>query len=261
MRPKVSLLVPVYNVSSFIEKCAHSLFNQTFSDIEFVFVNDATPDDSIEKLIQVINQYPERKSQVKIINHSFNRGLAAARNTAIDNSTGEYISVVDSDDYIEPNMIEELYNKAIEENSDIVISDFIKDYGKKRVIVNDFISKDKEINIHHMIINDISYAYLWNKLVRRELYERKDCRVPEGLNYLEDRHVMTRLYFYANKISKVDKAFYHYVQYNNESISSNKDEMHFENVIRFSNLLDDFLKENHLYEKYLLIGILGKKCC
>ena len=93
MIPKVSILVPVYNASASIERCAHSLFKQTFQDIEYVFINDCTSDDSIEKLQKIIAQYPHRKSWIKIIHHERNRGVAAARITAIDHSTGNYIFV------------------------------------------------------------------------------------------------------------------------------------------------------------------------
>ncbi|MDR0829587.1 MAG: glycosyltransferase, partial [Prevotellaceae bacterium] len=115
MTPAVSILVPIYKVSAYIERCAHSLFQQTFENIEYIFVNDCTPDDSIEKLQKIIEQYPNRKPFVKIIHHKKNRGLAETRNTALYNSTGKYIQHIDSDDYIELNMIEEMYKKAIEE--------------------------------------------------------------------------------------------------------------------------------------------------
>lgn len=248
MKAKVSILVPVYNVSAFIEKCAHSLFNQTFSDIEYIFVNDATPDDSIEKLLNVIEQYPQRKNQIKIIEHSENRGLASARNTALNNATGEYISVVDSDDYIEPEMIEVLYNKAIEENADIVISDMLMEHTSKTVYLVDELS-DNNDHFSDIIKNEHSHSFLCNKLISKTLYEREDCRVPEGLNYYEDRHVMSRLFYFANKIVKVNRAFYHYVHYNTQAITKTKNRMHFENVVLFWNLLDEFLIKHNEFDK------------
>jgi len=248
--PKVSVLIPVYNVSDFIEQCAHSLFLQTFQDIEFIFVNDCTPEDSMEKLYNVLLQYPHLKNKIKIIHHSSNRGSAAARNTAIDASTGNYISFIDSDDYIEPNMIEELYNKALLEDADIVVSDFMLEYPNKTIYISDLIGERKEDNFALIIKQDQTYSCLWNKLIRRELYERSDCRVQEGLNYSEDRHIMTRLYYFADKIVKVDQAFYHYVQYNTNAITKTKNRMHFENLVLFWNLLDTFLISHNTYENY-----------
>jgi len=258
MNPKVSILVPVYNVSAYIERCAHSLFKQTLSNIEYIFVNDATPDDSMEKLYAVIEQYPERKERIKIIEHPINRGLAAARNTALKVSSGEYITMVDSDDYIEPEMVEVLYEQAKKENADIVVSDIILEYEDKSVIITDFVSKNKEERMRDILVNDVSQGYLCSKLILRELYQQNNCKAPEGLNYLEDRHATTRLYYYATNIIKVDKAFYHYVRFNPDAITSTKSRMHFQNVILFWELLDEFLIEKGIYEKHKEVLELSK---
>lgn len=258
MIPKVSILIAIYNVSEYIERCARSLFNQTLLEIEYVFVNDATPDDSIDKLLNIIEEYPERKKQIKIIHHFTNRGSAAARNTGIDASIGDYIAVVDSDDYIDPEMIEVLYMKAKAENADIVVSDMIMEYPDRTVILCDNLSKNENEQFYEIIKNEQSHTFFCDKLVRRDLYTRPDCRVPEGLNYYEDRHVMTRLFYFAKKIVKVDQAFYHYVHYNALAITKTKERMHFENVVQFWELLDTFLKEHNEYEKYKRVIEISK---
>lgn len=258
MTPKVSILVPVYKVSDYIERCAESLFNQTFEEIEFVFVDDASPDDSIEKLEQLMEKFPNRKDNVTIIHHSANQGLAAARNTALDAATGDYISVVDSDDYIDPDMIETLYNKAIDENADIVVSDMIMEYPDKTVILEDYLSDNENEHFSDIIRNEQSHSFLCDKLVRRESYLCPDCRVPQGLNYYEDRHVMSRLFYFAKKIVKVNRAFYHYVHYNSDAITKNKGRMHFENVVIFWNLFDEFLREHDEFDKHKDIIALAK---
>jgi glycosyltransferase involved in cell wall biosynthesis len=120
----VSILIPVYGVEKYIEKCAHSVFSQTFERIEYVFVDDCTKDGSVDKLQQVLELYPARKSSTRIIKHEKNRGVAAARQTAIDAATGDYLLFVDSDDYIEKNMVELLYKKAFEKNADIFFVNF-----------------------------------------------------------------------------------------------------------------------------------------
>lgn len=117
---KVSILVPVYGVEQYIEKCAISLFEQTYSDIEYVFVNDCTKDDSISVLKRVLEKYPQRMQQVRIINHEKNMGLGAARRTAILNANGDYILHVDSDDYIAENAVEVFIKEAYNSNADIV---------------------------------------------------------------------------------------------------------------------------------------------
>lgn len=96
----VSILVPIYGTEKYIERCTRSLFEQSYSNIEFVFVNDYTPDRSVEILKSILEKYPQQKSNTKIISHDKNRGVAAARNTLLDNATGDYVMWVDSDDYI-----------------------------------------------------------------------------------------------------------------------------------------------------------------
>ena len=120
--PKVSMLIPIYGVEKFIERCAISLFEQTYQNIEYIFVNDCTKDDSINVLERVINRYPNRKPFVRIINHTQNKGLAGARNTAVANATGEFIMHVDSDDYVDETMYEDLMRVMILNEKTMVVS-------------------------------------------------------------------------------------------------------------------------------------------
>jgi len=250
MSIEVSVLVPIYNVSKYIERCAHSLFNQTFNEIEFIFVNDASTDNSLELLRNVIAEYPHLTNCIKIIQHKNNMGLAEVRNTALNASQGKYIAVVDSDDYIEHLMIEQLYKKAIVENADIVVSDIYMEYQNKSIYQIDFLSVSPENHLLDILKNKDSHSHLCNKLILKSLYLREDCRVPSGLNYFEDRHVMTRLFFYAKKIVKIDMAFYHYVQYNDNSITKNITDMNFQNMVDFWEMLEDFFKSKNVYKKY-----------
>ncbi len=250
MNLKVSVLVPIYKVSDFIEKCAESLFNQTFEDLEYIFVNDATPDNSIEILLRTLEKFPKRKDQVQILHHEVNRGLAAARNTALDASRGKYIAIVDSDDYIESDMIEKLYNKATEENADLVVMDYIIENVEGPIVISESVSEVSSQTFHDFIVNDTFTTVLWNKLILRSLYANPLCRVPDGLNFMEDKHVVSRLFFYATKIVKLEGVFYHYINKNAKSMTKSRHKMHFENVIRFWNLFDNFLMDQNLFEKY-----------
>ncbi len=252
MTPKVSILIPVYNVSKYIERCARSLFEQTFHDLEYIFVDDASPDNSIEILKNVLKEYPKRINQVKIITHVKNMGLAVTRNTALEAAKGDYISVVDSDDYVETHMIEELYNFAILENADIVVFNFEIEYNNRTEIISDNISANKE-DYYIKVLTEENSHNLFNKLVKTKFYKLKECRVPEGLNYHEDFYVYIRLAYFANTIKKIDKVYYHYVYINNQSITKKFNEMHFENTVRLWNLTDKFLVDNNLYEKYKLL--------
>ena len=135
MYPLVSICVPVYGVENYIERCCRSLFEQTYSNIEYIFVNDCTPDDSIKVLEHVLSEYPVRKENVKICNHQTNKGLAGARNTAIETATGVYLMHVDSDDYLDLNAVECLVNTALSEDADVVQYDMRYVFPDKQYII------------------------------------------------------------------------------------------------------------------------------
>ena len=117
---KVSVIVPVYKVEAFIGRCIRSLIEQTLQETEFIIVDDCTPDDSISVVQKIIRDYPERKRQFKIIRHDVNKGLPAARNSGLAIATGEYIFHCDSDDFVEREMLEQLYQTAKKGDADIV---------------------------------------------------------------------------------------------------------------------------------------------
>jgi glycosyltransferase involved in cell wall biosynthesis len=250
--PKVSVLIPVYNVSDFITRCVHSLMQQTLNHLEYIFVDDCSTDDSIEKLKSLLQMYPHRIAMTKIITHEKNLGLSLSRKTAFGHSTGQYILNVDSDDYIETNMAELLYNKAISEDADIVVCDVYFEYPDRCNYISDRVCDNQQENFKHMLINDDCYGFLCNKLIRRELYIHQECQSPsQGMNYLEDRHMTTRFYFFANRIAKVNQGLYHYIQYNSNSITKSKNKSHFENLILFWNLLDQFLIEKEIKNQFI----------
>lgn len=247
---KVSILVPIYGVEKFIEKCAVSLLEQTFDDIEYIFVNDQTKDKSINILKEVIARYPQRQYQIKIITHSSNKGLAGARNTGIENATGDYILHVDSDDYIESNTIELLYNKAVEENADIVVCDYVLNWNNtnKEVLQVYNVNPSKMINL---LLSDEAVTSVWNKLIRRSLYINHNIKAMQGINLGEDFFVIPRLIYFANKIAKVDKALYHYVQLNATSYTKKMSKKNILDVVFVFESLAQFFSDKREYEIYL----------
>lgn len=127
---KISIIVPIFKVRNFIERCLCSLFGQTLKELEYIFIDDASPDDSIEILEDVIARYPHRKDQVRIVRHAENKGLPAARNTGLALATGEYVFHCDSDDFVEEDMLEEMYKVAKENDADMVYCDFYLSFEK-----------------------------------------------------------------------------------------------------------------------------------
>lgn len=261
MSPKVSILVPVYNVEAFIERCAVSLFEQTFDDIEYIFVNDCTPDNSIEVLKKVIEKYPNRNSHIKIIHHKTNRGLAGARNTGIQNATGDYILHIDSDDYIDLATVSLLYNSALTNDSDMVICDYILEWkNQKKHIVQSWDESNTEF-IKQILAVD-AMPCVWNKLIRRSIYISNDISAIEGVNLGEDLSVLPKLLYFAKKINKVDKNLIHYMQINPNSYTKNYNIKNIQNVISVMSELTFFFeskKDYYLYADSILKGKIRKK--
>lgn len=243
---KVSILVPVYGVEQYIEKCARSLFEQTYSDIEYIFVNDCTKDDSIGVLYSVLGKYPHRKQQVRIINHEKNKGLGAARRTAILNAKGDYILHVDSDDYIANNAVEVLVKEAKASNADIVDSAYAgvdKDitvsvklpFHGKKAIYNDLI-----ISRLGLVGNQI-----WGRLIRTSLYDDEVIN-QEGIDFGEDYSVLPIL-LYKGKRSYIDDTLYYYRTDNVTSyMNSCLSKKHIESYIKANHVVYDFLSKKSL---------------
>lgn len=251
MSRAVSVLVPVYNVSDYIEKCAHSLFNQTLNDIEFVFVNDACNDDSITKLENVIALYPHLKSQIRIVHNKENLGQAQSRNVALDLAEGEYVLFVDSDDYVEPDMLEVMNGEAIRTNADIVVADMLIEFLTKTVHFQDEVSSDNDVNFVKMLSNDGTSPSLCNKLVRRSLYLMPECRNTWGMKYMEDRFVSIRLYYFAEKIIRVNRPFYHYIKHNPASANSVVTQAHFRDTQLFWTSVESFLQNRGKQDRFI----------
>lgn len=216
---KISVLVPIYGTEKFIERCARSIFEQTWENIEAIFVDDCTPDKSIDILRNVVNDYPKRKPFVKIIRHEKNRGLSAARNTALDNATGDYFMHVDSDDYLEKDAIRQLAEIVSNKPTDIIIFDNYVDYPQKEV-VNHVNYTNRDRYIHDMLMKKRPSS-VWNKLYKTDFYKKSGIRSIEGINYGEDYAVTSRLIFLTNDIFYYPVPLYHYDLGNWESYTKN----------------------------------------
>ena len=225
----ISVIVPVFKVGNFIERCACSLFEQTLKDIEYIFVNDATPDDSIEVLKSCVERYSNRKNQIVILTHEHNLGLPAARNTGLGVATGEYVFHCDSDDFVEPTMLEEMYNAAKDKNADIVYCDFHLSFEKnERYMSNPAYVTAGEMLRVGLLGGNMKYN-VWNKLVRKSLYSENGIIFPVGHAMGEDM-TMIRLAACAKTIAYVPKAFYHYVKLNSNAYTATMSEKHMEDI-------------------------------
>ncbi|MDL2276837.1 glycosyltransferase [Breznakia sp. OttesenSCG-928-G09] len=229
---KVSVIVPFYNVQDYIEKCLQSLKEQTLDDIEFILVDDGSPDSSIEIVRKYLGD-----SRFKLYTKK-NGGLSDARNYGMSYATGEYIAFLDSDDYVEKTMYQELYEQAKATNADLIECDFIWEYPDK--------SRIDETQVKDNLLIDIRVV-AWNKLYRRTLIEKTGIKFMCGVQY-EDVNWCYKIIPYIENFSSVHKPFVHYIQRGN-SISNTQNEK-----VRdiFAVLQDtiDYYKKHNLYNQY-----------
>ena len=248
MQPILSTIIAVYNCEKYIEACARSLFEQTLDSIEYIFVNDATPDDSIIILNSIIEEYPGRKPFVKIINMKKNGGVSNARRIGMENATGEYVIHADSDDWVDRDMYERLYIKAKETDADIIGCNFRHEFTDIQYDFHQQYADTIEENISRLI-NGRIFPSLCTSLTRRSLIKENSISFPEGLNMGEDLFFNLQLYLHAKKIINIDWAPYHYrhtegsscVQRTRKSIDSD---------IKIAGLIEAFMKEHGLYNQY-----------
>lgn len=209
---EISIIVPIYNVEKYINKCIDSIIAQTYTDIEIILVDDGSPD----KCPQICDDYAAKDPRIKVI-HKTNGGLSDARNTGIEAACGRYIGFVDGDDCIKPDMYERLYNALISADADIAAANFIY-VDEKYTPIED---KNKSMPMKDEVISGRTafertledkgwyYVTIWNKLYKKEIFE--DIRFPVGKIH-EDEFVAHRIYAGTAKAACIEYSGYMYVQ-------------------------------------------------
>lgn len=248
--PKVSVIIPVYGVEKYIERCIRSLFEQTLDDIEYIFVDDCTPDNSISILRKVLSEYPNREKQVKILHHEKNKGLAQARQTGLKIASGEYIAHCDSDDWVDVHMYEEMYNKAIEEDADVVVCDYVVTNGTSVIkTINACHAKSPGQLIENCFFRRDPWS-LCNKLFKRKAYY--NIEYPKGAMG-EDMVTTIQLLWNCKMLSYINKPYYQYF-YNPESITKvcTKDSCirKFNQLLCNSDIVLGLIEKKHLEDYY-----------
>lgn len=190
---KVSVIIPVYNTEKYLKACLESVVHQTLQELEILLINDGSTDSSLEIMEYYQGQYPER---IRVITKE-NGGQATARNLALPLCTGEYIGFVDSDDYIEPEMYEKMYNRALETDADYVECDYVNvriNEKGEQVRIADYGSRVREYTSRKDMFLDPMLAP-WNKLYRAELLQKSGVTFPEGLIYEDTAFCLKALSF------------------------------------------------------------------
>ena len=251
MNPVISVVIPVYKVEKFVERCARSLFLQDLTeDVEFIFVDDATPDDSIERVKDLLEEFPDRKSQTRIICHKANRGLPDARNTGLESARGEYVLHVDSDDFIEPAMLSAMLTVAQNEDADMVWCNWFLDleHKERRMYEPAFLTPHDAVSA--MLSGGMKFN-VWNKLVRRSLYVDNNIVFPSGDGMGEDM-TMILLCAHSKKVTHLSEALYHYVKYNAGAFSQTYSDAHLTQLKHNVERVSAYLTE-HFGDEYVSI--------
>ncbi|MFI3321298.1 MAG: glycosyltransferase family 2 protein [Rikenellaceae bacterium] len=236
----ISVIVPIYNVENYIERCLCSLFEQTKTDgVEFILVNDSTPDSSMQIAYTVIKQYPNLN--IKVLEHTENKGVAVTRQTGMDVAIGDYTIQIDSDDWCEPTMLEDLYGKAIETGADMVCCDLFIDDKVVSVNVN-----VKDIFLSNAIMK--RWLVFWNRLIKRSLYVDNSIKLDCSLKRGGDCLVLLKLYHYIKNEVYLPKAFVHYNIKNPMSLTFNS-----------NGLIYDFIKIFELYNLFIKDKIISNE--
>ena len=235
---KVSVVVPIYNSKSYLEHCVRSLMMQTYQNIEYLFVDDASTDGCVNMLRALINEYPDRVGQCKIYVNDINKGVAYSRRLCMKNATGDYLIHVDSDDYVDSRFIEKMLSKALDTQSDIVICNFTNVYEKKMKVNSSFEEVDRSELIKRLLIGTAHNA-LWNKFVKRSIIADNELYPDDCFRIFEDKSVSFRMVYFANRVEYIDEPIYYYSKREN-SLSHVNQRVLMPMLKSIMKLVDDF---------------------
>lgn len=225
---KISVIIPFFKVAPFVERCTRSLMEQTLEDVEFIFVDDKSPDESAEIIRRVVSEY---NRNVKILKHTENKGLPAARNTGLAEAKGDFVFHCDSDDYLEPTMLEDMYKASVEDEADYIYCDYYIDFGTSRRYMGNPSFSEPEKMVKEGFLAGMMKYNVWNKLVKRSLYSSgDDILFPSGHSMGEDM-TMIMLALKATKVGYVQKALYHYMKTNSNAFTSTFSERHLSDTL------------------------------
>lgn len=226
MTPKVTVTVPVYNTSRYLQKCLDSLAAQTLKEIEVILVDDGSTDNSGE----ICDQYARQYSNFKVI-HKSNGGLSTARQAGLEAATGEYIIVCDSDDWVEPDMYERLYRAAKESGADIAMCGYFAEYPDGRSVPTQCWFKSLDWEGHMKELFGTNYKVSWIRMVRRALFIDNNITYEPGINMGEDWLILYKLMLTKPRLTQIDAKLYHYrKEFGGSSYTNNINQHHIDQM-------------------------------
>ena len=234
--PRVSVIIPVYNTEKFIEKCLDSVCNQTLSDIEIICINDASTDNSLE----ILKHYASQDNRIQIINFEENKGAAVARNTGIDAATGEYIGFVDSDDFVDLDFYEKLYDKAAVENADVAKGNIVQ------ILENGAVKSIYDYDINDEIKINKAYFYhsFTSAIYKKKVIDLFGIKFPDKIFHFEDPYFSIVVAIHCNKILIEDRVNYYYLKNSTSETSRLINAETIDNIHNSIKLITDYLNKS-----------------
>lgn len=248
----VSYIIPFFNAAESLKRCVASLMAQSYEALEYIFVDDASTDGSHDVLQAALQDYPERKDQVKILRHPHNLGSSTSRNDGLDQATGSFVMFADADDYVDQDYVRTMVREATDEDCDIVYCDFYETYSDHENLMSQNQGTDASACICAMMSGSMHGA-TWNKIYRRDFLLRARQRFLDGADLYEDVGWNVRLFALRPRLGYLPKAFYHYVRDNANSIigtlcAQGQSRRRCLQRIRNIELACSFLQAHHLLE-------------
>ena len=262
---EVSIVVPIYNVEKYLQRCLESLINQTFSNIEIIALNNGSTDKSLE----ILNHYAYQDKRILVINNE-NIGVSKARNIGIKKAKGKYIVFVDSDDWIDANMIEVLHGAIIDNNYDLAMCTYVREFAnhsKEKVFNLPEINIYEGIQVKNELLRKLvgpiqkelanpeyldALGTVWAKMYKTSILKEKNLRFIDLKEIGSGEDILFNIYVF-NEVSKVillNKPMYHYWRENDNSITSRYIPNFVEKRRKYFNYIKDFIKDNDLGNEY-----------
>lgn len=261
----ISVVIPVYNTSSYLARCIDSIFEQDLKDVELIFIDDYSTDNSFEVLNQCLKG--RESENLTIVKNPKNLGSGETRNKGISLAKGDYVIFVDSDDYVTSDYFQVLKN-AIESRPDIVVFDMTEIWSNKTVLKHVDLPDSPLESVELLLLNKMHNS-LCNKMFKRSMFLKHDIRITKGLSMFEDKSICFKLFYYAKSQLYIDKSLYFYDRSRENSLTKEFKESNLQASVIVAKVIDDFFKDKEVSDnihnaiqanKVHVLGYIGLYC-
>lgn len=262
----ISVVIPIYNTSSYLARCIDSIFEQDLKDVELIFIDDYSTDNSFEVLNQCLKG--RVNENLTIVKNPKNLGSGETRNKGISLAKGDYVIFVDSDDYVTSDYFQVLKN-AIESRPDIVVFDMTEIWSNKTVLKHVDLPDSPLESVELLLLNKMHNS-LCNKMFKRSMFLKHDIRITKGLSMFEDKSICFKLFYYAKSQLYIDKSLYFYDRSRENSLTKVFKESNIQASVIVAKVIDDFFKYKEVSDnihnaiqanKVHVLGYIGLYCC